>query len=150
MLYIGIIFIIAAVDLWVKEKVASQMGLGEKRHSPMKQVLLWHIKNKGVAYNHLEGRKKCILIATGGMIGYIIYILAKEPSVHENTIARLSLSALLGGAIGNFLERIKFGYVTDYIYIKAKGMPIFNIADVFIFAGSVIFCLSSVFRKEKL
>lgn len=141
---------IAATDLCVKAFVSKKLAVGEKHECKCKRLSIWHIKNKGIAYNHLEGQRKEILLFTGADIAFFTGILNKECRTKGNTAIGFSIAMLLGGALGNFLERIKKGYVTDYIHIKGKKAPIFNIADVFIAGGAVLFCLSSLFQKEKL
>lgn len=141
---------IAAADLLIKNRIHQNMKINEKRPYRWKKVCLWHIKNKGVAYNRLEDCQPAILFTSSIAITYFLYEMAKEWKNKGFSIYGVSMALLIGGAIGNFLERIKKGYVTDYIYIKAKGAPIFNMADVFILLGMVIFTLSSVFKKEKL
>lgn len=152
---IFLIFAIAALDLLVKALVEQKMPLGKKRQCYFKKncfykkIYIWHIKNKGVAYNRLEGKQKEILIFTGGCMTFFAWLLKKEWQSYGYTLSEFALAFILGGALGNFLERINKGYVTDYIYIEAKKAPVFNIADVFIVLGTVVFCLSSLFHKEK-
>lgn len=150
MIIFGIIAGIAAADLWIKWLVCKVMQVGEKRQTKWNRLFFWHIKNKGVAYNHLEGRRKGILLITGGAMIYFLRQMRKQWKTHGMHTPVLAMAFLVGGALGNFLERIKKGYVTDYIYIQVKGLPIFNLADVFILLGTAILSLSSVFHKENL
>ena len=69
---------------------------------------------------------------------------------NTSKLFKLGISTALGGALGNLIDRMKNGCVTDFIYIKSKkikNMPIFNIADVGIFLGSICMFLTEFFKK---
>ncbi|MTI65693.1 MAG: signal peptidase II [Firmicutes bacterium] len=57
---------------------------------------------------------------------------------------------MLGGALGNIIDRIRLRYVIDYLHMKFRKAPIFNIADIFIFLGSLILIYTMIFEKYDL
>jgi Lipoprotein signal peptidase len=61
----------------------------------------------------------------------------------------LSLAFVLGGAIGNCIDRLRYGYVVDMLNFEFMDFAIFNIADSFICVGSLIFCIYLFFLYEK-
>ena len=66
---------------------------------------------------------------------------------------RLGLGLLLGGAIGNFIDRIRFGYVVDFINVRlfnSYDFPVFNIADISIVIGTIIILILTLFDKQEI
>ena len=76
------------------------------------------------------------------IMGIILYISKNKPS---NKIEKISYSLILGGAIGNFIDRIIYGYVRDFIEIDIFGWdyPIFNLADVFVVVGVILLVIAT-------
>ena len=149
---IGIIFL----DIWTKYMICQKVKEGRKIEIVKKRLFLWHIKNKGAAYNSFEGHIKEIkCVSVIGML-YCAFQIDRGSKIH-----RIACSFLLGGGLGNFIERIKYGAVTDFLFwdfpCKAKhsllkklqkNKPIFNIADIFVLLGALIIVLQTIFQKE--
>lgn len=101
---------------------------------------LIHVKNDGAAFSILEGKTIFFIIITIiVLIGIIYYIKNKK-------IDYIIYGMLIGGIIGNLIDRIIYGNVTDFISftIFNKPMPIFNLADTFICIG----CILMIWREE--
>lgn len=136
---------LAAVDLSSKEAVKKYIPAGKKKQLG-NRLYLWHIKNKGLAYNKFDDRRKVVLAsssaATCAVALYLIHLL----KIGAKPLDKIGAALILGGGMGNLAERIKKGEVTDFIYIKAGKLPIFNIADMFAAAGGLIVVIRSLFR----
>ena len=105
---------------------------------------LTYVKNEGAAFSILEGRSILfILIAVFASIVIINY-------VKKNNISNIGYMMLIGGIIGNMIDRLFYGYVIDYIgFILFKNyMPIFNFADILIVVGAVIVILLGSDKNE--
>ncbi len=133
--YFIIVILIAAIDSVTKKIICENMKVGQKKEIVKKRLYFWHIKNKGAAYNSFEGHIKAIkCVSVIGML-YCAFQIDRGSKIH-----RIACSFLLGGGLGNFIERIKYGEVTDFIYIDnqnksentfvkkliQKSKPIFN------------------------
>ena len=97
-----------------------------------------YVKNAGAAWSIFDDKSFVVLILSGIIIlGIICYIVKEKPS---HNLEKIAYSFILGGAIGNFIDRIVYGYVIDFIDINILGYnyPIFNLADVFIVIGVVL------------
>lgn len=104
---------------------------------------LIHVKNDGAAFSILEGKTIFFIIITIiVLIGIIYYIKNKK----FKKIDYIIYGMLIGGIIGNLIDRIIYGNVTDFISftIFNKPMPIFNLADTFICIG----CILMIWREE--
>ena len=78
---------------------------------------------------------------------FLLSLILNESTIHS----KLSISFIIGGALGNVLDRFKYGAVVDFISLHAKGFSwyIFNIADMFIVLGVILFILSQFILSKK-
>lgn len=113
---------------------------------------LTHIYNTGGAFGFLAGKSSLFrhlffLTASAVAMGMIVYLYLKTP--REFLFLRGGLALILGGAVGNVIDRIRLGKVVDFLdlYIKDLHWPAFNIADSAISVGILIFIYHLLFKK---
>lgn len=150
MLYFFIIIALIIIDLGTKSYVKRKYKLNEEVSLYKDIVYICYIKNEGLAYGFLKNTKKLIYVIVSiclTLVGILFYFAFKEKS----KLKKLSFSLALGGALGNFIDRIKNKNITDFIYIKYKKAPIFNLADVFLFISSILISIKEIkdIIKEK-
>ncbi len=114
---------------------------------------LVHVLNKGAAFGILNNSGTswqaaffiCATLLAVGLIGYILL-----SSSRRDRFFLLGLGAVLGGALGNLADRIRFGMVIDYLdfYVGSFHWPAFNVADSAISLGALSL-LISMYRKER-
>ena len=104
-------------------------------------------KNTGAAFSLLENKTIFFIIIAFIVIYYIFKYSIKEDI---DKLEQVSYIFLIGGIIGNLIDRVIYGYVVDYLrfIIFSYNFPIFNLADICITIGT-IFLIISIFRKEK-
>ncbi len=146
---LGFIAILVAVDQIVKSIVERSMELGQAIDLlPFLALLRAH--NDGVAFSMLGGVSHTTLIALTSLIslGALIY-LWRSPV--EETGLRVGLALIIGGAIGNIIDRIQHSYVIDYIYFHTPiwAFAIFNLADVFINLGAALILIDEILLKPR-
>lgn len=117
---------------------------------PMLNFTLMH--NEGAAFSFLSdagGWQRWFFTIIASVVSVVLVVWIKKLSSHERGMA-ISLSLILGGAIGNLIDRVRFGYVVDFVdvYYNASHWPAFNIADAAISVGAVVMIIYS-FREEK-
>ena len=93
-----------------------------------------HVHNTGSAFGILQGLNTPLIFVS--FIGIIILALIYRSHPHPSNLLRFSLALQLGGAFGNVVDRMRLGYVTDFIDIGT--WPVFNLADASIITGLVI------------
>ncbi len=103
---------------------------------------LTYVENRGAAFGILQDKKLFFIIITISVVGFILVYFYKNyklMSIYE----KISLTMILGGAIGNFIDRILRSYVIDFISFQFGNyyFPVFNIADIFIVVGTVLLIL---------
>ena len=107
--------------------------------------------NTGISYGLFSGGgdfQKWILISLSILIViFLLSFIRNESSI----LSKLSISFIIGGALGNVLDRFIYGAVVDFISLHAKGFSwyIFNIADMFIVVGVILFILSQFILSKK-
>ena len=107
--------------------------------------------NTGISYGLFSGGgdfQKWILISLSILIIiFLLNLIRNESSI----ISKLSISFIIGGALGNVLDRFTYGAVVDFISLHARGFSwyIFNIADIFIVLGVILFILSQFILSKK-
>lgn len=111
---------------------------------------LVHARNVGAAFGFLDsqsGWQRFFFIGIASVASFlIVYLLRKHAAERWFCLA---LSLVLGGALGNLIDRVRFGYVIDFLdfYYGTWHFPAFNVADSSIFLGAVLLILDS-FRKK--
>lgn len=109
---------------------------------------LTYTNNTGAAFSILTGKRILLILVSVIVIGILIYYIKKTKI--EKKINKIALSLVIGGSIGNLIDRIIKGAVIDFLDFKIFGYnyPIFNLADTFIVLG-VFLLLIGMFRKEE-
>ena len=114
---------------------------------PLDFVLVF---NTGISYGLFSGggnlQRWILIILSLAIIIFLLNFLKNENSL----ISRISISLIIGGALGNIYDRFIYGAVVDFISLHAKGFSwyIFNIADIFIVLGVILFILSQIFKSS--
>jgi len=133
---LGIIMIFLALDLWTKKWAEKSLNI--PKHLFGGKIQLIYVRNYGIAFNKLSGKKKLILIINLFLFIYLSYLLYIDIKNY------FAYSLILAGGLGNFINRLQKGYVSDFIYFNLKGWPVFNIADFEILLGIVIVMLNEI------
>tara|TARA_Y100001970_G_scaffold291305_1_gene427939 strand:- start:5365 stop:5823 length:459 start_codon:yes stop_codon:yes gene_type:complete len=104
-----------------------------------------YIENKGAAFNILSGNRILLSIVSVVITIILLYLILR---IKKNELLELyTYSFILGGTIGNGIDRILKGYVIDFINLNFINFPIFNIADISINIG-LILLLYKIFKNK--
>lgn len=145
--YLFIILAIIIADQASKWLVTRFMPLDTVRDVIKGCFRLWHVRNSGAVWGLFSGHD-------GGLVPGIITALAMAGLLvvaffflRADSRSRLELAAyalILGGALGNIIDRLRLGYVVDFLdaYIKSQHWPTFNVADSCITIGVLLLALS--------
>ncbi|RFU63351.1 signal peptidase II [Peribacillus glennii] len=129
MLYYFIALFVIMLDQLTKWLVAKNMELGESIVIIQDFLYITSHRNRGAAWGILQGQMWFFYIITIVVVIGLVYYLQKMG--RESVLLGVSLGLMLGGAVGNFIDRIVRKEVVDFIntYIFSYNFPIFNIAD---------------------
>ncbi|WP_313756388.1 signal peptidase II [Tissierella sp.] len=113
---------------------------------------LTYVENFGAAFGILQNKKVFFIIITCAVILSLILFLTKN-YYRINIFMRIGLGMLLGGTIGNFIDRIRFGYVVDFFSFRLFNryeFPVFNIADIAIVVGTSLILILVLFDRYEV
>lgn len=111
---------------------------------------LTYLKNTGGILGVLHDQSLFIVFIAVILVLIVIYFLSRLPDKPKFNIMHIVISCMLAGGLGNLIDRIRFGYVIDFIYFIGIDFPIFNCADILISVSSVVLILLLIlFYKEK-
>ncbi|MGB4659197.1 MAG: signal peptidase II [Mobilitalea sp.] len=146
MLYIFIILAVIGIDQWTKYLAETQ--LMSISTLPLVQNLfhLTYARNTGAAFSILTDAQILLISVTAVVILGLISYLIKIRKTGDANI-KLSLALIIGGALGNLIDRIRLNYVTDFLDFTLINFPIFNFADVFVVFGVIILTFAVLFKE---
>jgi len=104
-----------------------------------------YLENRGAAFGMLQNQKIFFVFVAVIFLGVIIYVLAKAPVDKKYNKLHFLLVMIAGGAIGNLIDRLRFDYVVDFIYIVLINFPIFNVADMYVTFSTAILIIQVLF-----
>ena len=117
-------------------------------------LILWrdvfsfqYVRNTGAAFGMLPDKQWLFVIITVPVIVYIIYLLWKKDL---SITARIALSLILSGAVGNAIDRVWLNYVRDFISVDIINFAVFNVADMAVCIGGALLIILLLFTKEDL
>ena len=134
-LYIFIIIFILALDQIVKYVVSTHIGLNQSVPVLGNIFQLTHIHNNGAAFSILQDMQ-IFLIATTAILCIVLCVFLFLRRKVTRWPLMLGISLIIGGGLGNLIDRVRFGYVVDYLHFG--NFPIFNVADMSVVGGSLI------------
>lgn len=145
------LFVIAADQI---SKVMAVIYLMNK-----KPIVIWDnllelhfVKNYGAAFGILQNQRWFfIVVTTLVLIGMSGYMIKNRKTITK--VAEVAIGFLIGGAVGNLIDRIRLGYVVDFIKVdlgRLYDFPVFNIADIFIVIGTGLLIVVILFDKYQI
>lgn len=153
--------VIAVLLIVLWDYLVKQWALNTLDYSTYKPVIgnligFVLVKNEGMAWGMFQGKQWLFIIMTPIAIGMISYLYAKMPFDKKYIPVRIAEIMLMGGAVGNLVDRIFRGElfrgnVIDMIYVKCINFPVFNVADCFVSVGfaALIIMLLFVYKDEE-
>ena len=143
---IGILFLL--IDIISKQLILYFMVENQTIQIIPHFFSLTYVKNTGVAFSMLEGNILFILLMSMIVVGVLVYF---AKSKGNGRLEKICYSMILGGALGNFLDRIFYGYVIDFFDFTLFGfkMAIFNVADVLIVCGVFLLIVLELLKERK-
>jgi signal peptidase II len=124
--------VVIALDQATKALVRSDVALGERKHV-LPGLDIVHVRNDGVAFNQFAGGGAIVTVIVAAAL---LALLAYFATHLDKPLVWLPTGMLLGGALGNIVDRLRDGAVTDFI--KLPAWPAFNVADMSITFGVLV------------
>ena len=133
-LALAAVFCVAA-DQAVKFLVVNTMSLGESEPLLPPLLQLTRVHNYGAAWSSFSGARLLLIVLTAAGMGLLIWLLVR---VVRHPLGQWALACVIGGGVGNLIDRVRLGYVVDMLDTMFMDFPVFNVADVFVVCGTVL------------
>lgn len=148
--FFGICAAVVILDQLSKYLVVQYIGEGAVVKCVDGLFHLTYIKNKGAAFGMLADHRWVFMVVSVLAIGAIIvYLLKAKP---QSMWEKAALGMIVGGGIGNMIDRVLNGYVVDFVEVEFMNFAVFNVADAFVTVSCVIliiYVLSISFKEKK-
>lgn len=145
LIYILVPILILALDIFTKYLAKTVFILNDI--TLIKDILYFtYVENRGAAFGIMQNKQWLFIVFTVVIIlAMIIYLIKYKP---QGKLLKLSLVFIMAGGVGNLIDRIRLGYVVDFIDVRIINYPVFNVADCFVVIGAVLLCGVILFSKE--
>ena len=149
MIYYVIALFVIAIDRISKWLIVKNMELGTSIPIIDNVLYITSHRNRGAAWGILENKMWFFYIITVVFVVFIVFYMKKYAKTDK--LLGISLSLILGGAIGNFIDRVFRQEVVDFIhvYIFSYNYPVFNIADSALCIGVVLIIIQTLLEGKK-
>ena len=142
------------LDQWTKGIVVRSFQLHESRPVIPGFFDLTYVQNSGAAFGlfaSVDSSLKAIVLNSVAVIVFLIVSAYALRSSHKSVRLQVGLALILGGAVGNLLDRVRFTYVVDFIDFSISGhhWPAFNVADSAICTGVALLFLDMLQREDE-
>ena len=104
-----------------------------------------YLENRGAAFGVLQNQKYFFVFVALIFIGVIVFVLIKVPTQKKYYSLNILLVMIAAGAIGNMIDRVRYDYVVDFIYLVCIQFPIFNVADIYVTTATVTLVFQILF-----
>ncbi|MGT2809744.1 signal peptidase II [Streptococcus intermedius] len=131
-----VIVALIALDQWVKFEIVKNIQLGEVKPFLPKILSLTYLRNTGAAFSILENQQWLFAVITLVVIGAAIWYLCKH--IKSSFWLLSGLSLIIAGGIGNFIDRMRQGFVVDMFQLDFINFAIFNVADSYLTIGVMV------------
>ena len=130
---------VIALDQVTKQLITSTMELGDSNPIINNFLYITYHRNQGAAFGIFQGQMLFFYVVTAiTVIGILIWL--RKLNVKEDRVLAIALVLILGGALGNFIDRVRYQAVIDFIHTVWWGnsFPIFNVADIALVCGAIL------------
>lgn len=138
-------FAILLVDQLSKAAVRAIMYVGESIHLIEGIFHITYVQNRGAAFGMLLGQKLFLIIIP--IVAVLVALWYLKEHSDEHWTLHISLSLIISGGVGNLIDRIALGYVTDMFDFRI--WPVFNVADIAVCIGAGLLILYTIFYYDK-
>lgn len=145
LLSLVIIVVGIVADQIFKNWIVANIQLGDTEKIWPNVLSLTYIKNDGAAWSSFSGQQWFFLILTPIVLVVALWFLWKKMAQNWYFIG---LTLIIAGALGNFIDRIRQGFVVDMFQTAFINFPIFNIADILLSVGFVLLFIAILTDKE--
>lgn len=147
MLYALVLIVLIAADQLLKYWTVTHLMLGESTAFIPGLMQLTRLHNYGAAWSSFSGKTVLLIVVTAAMLIAVAWLLIRHIVRHPLGVTACLL--ILGGGLGNMIDRILHGYVVDMFDLLLFNYPVFNLADCFVVVGAILGAIYYLWFYEK-
>ena len=147
LLYAAALLVMIVGDQALKGWTVSHLELGESTPFIPAIMQLTRVHNYGAAWSSLSGKTVLLIAVTAVMMIAVAVLLLRR--VVRQPLGVAACLLILGGGIGNIIDRIRLGYVVDMFDLLLFSYPVFNLADCFVVVGAILGAVYYLWIYEK-
>lgn len=121
-----------------------------------RDVILWegvfrlqYLENRGAAFGVLQGKRIVFFMITVVILLGVIWIFHRIPMERRFIPMQIIAVFIFAGAVGNFIDRVRLGYVVDFFYFELINFPVFNVADIYVTCAAILFAVLFLFYYKE-
>ena len=144
---IALLVVLVGADQLLKYWTVTHLALGESAPLLPGIVRLTRLHNTGAAWSSFSGKTGLLAVVTVVLMAAVVYLVVRRIVRHPLGLCAAML--VLGGGVGNMIDRVCRGYVVDMFDLEFISYPIFNLADIFVVVGVVLGAVYYLWFYEK-
>ena len=137
--------LLIAVDQWSKALAYKTLRIDGPVALIQGVFELYYSENRGAAFGMLQEQQGFFFLIAVLVLAAIVFVLWRMPSAKKYRPLAVCLMALGAGAAGNMIDRVRQGFVVDFLYFKLINFPIFNVADCYVTLAALGLVLLIIF-----
>jgi signal peptidase II len=140
--------VLVVADQVTKQIVRDRFALGESRSVIDGFFSLTYVRNTGAAWGLFSSQNTWLTVLSVVML--VLLVVYRRSFLGDRILHRIALGLMIGGIVGNLMDRVRLGWVTDFLDFNLWGYawPAFNIADAAICTGVGLYVLTSIGRSR--
>lgn len=146
------LYLISIVAIIILDQIAKYFAVTKLQPIPTFPLIenVFHLtyrENRGAAFSMLNEKQSFLIVITSIVIIAMIFYLIKVYKKPDYKILCIAMTMVIGGAIGNLIDRVRLNYVIDFFDFNLINFAVFNTADVFIVCGAVLLSYAILFTN---
>ena len=126
------VIVLILLDQWTKALAVAHLK-GHTAVSLIGNILeLLYVENTGAAFGIMNGMRLIFVVLAPAVSLFLAHMLMKLPGTPRFRPLKICFLLIIAGAAGNWIDRLRQGYVVDFIYFKPIDFPVFNVADIYV------------------
>ncbi len=141
------ILVIVALDQISKYATVTSIAMGGRMEAIPGLFHFTYVRNTGAAFSTLQGQRWLFIVIYALFLLFFLWMILKKP-LPFTKLEYWAMAAILGGGLGNLIDRIRLGYVVDMICTDFITFPVFNVADCFVTCGAILLFIHLIFWNK--
>lgn len=150
LLILGAVLIAAdqLIKWWVVENLMPVKVMDFIRFGDLEVLGLRYCENTGAAFSSFSGARWFLVILVTVMLAVLLVFSVRYK--HKRPLFLISSVMIMSGGVGNLIDRIRLGYVIDYLDVKLFNFAVFNFADICVVVGAILLLIFLFFIEPKI